>query len=90
MTQGERINATGGTACVFKTIQKIKDTESRNEDRQNYEQKTFPLHGVTERKSSRTAAGARPRNEMDSVKPQATQLERLRLLRAAIWFGIIW
>jgi hypothetical protein len=48
MTQGERINATGGTACVSKTIQKIKDTESRNEDRQNYEQKTFPLHGVTE------------------------------------------
>jgi hypothetical protein len=51
MTQGERINATGGTACVFKTIQKIKDTESRNEDRQNYEQKTFPLHGVTERQN---------------------------------------
>jgi hypothetical protein len=40
-----------------------------------------------QRRSSRTAAGARPQNEIDSIKPQAAKLERLRLLRAAIWFG---
>jgi len=26
---------------------------------------------------------------MDSTKPEATKLKRLRLLRAAIWFGIV-
>ena len=29
------------------------------------------------------------RNETDSIKPQATKLKRLRLLRAAIWFGFM-
>ena len=41
-----------------------------------------------ERTSSRTAAGAGPGYEIDSIKPEAMKLKRLRLLRAAIWLGL--
>ena len=44
---------------------------------------------IAERRSSRTAAGVWQTNEPDSTKPEAIKLKRLRLLRAASWFGIV-